>query len=81
MEEIKAYTITDLAKKERVSRPTIYAKEDKYIWVKFWNSRAKYQKKNWIQEKPYTVQYIRVEDIQKIFKKKNISEKKSSRQK
>lgn len=77
MEEIMAYSITDLAKKEKVTRPTIYAKKDRYVWVRFVNARAKYQKKNWVQEKPYTVQYIRMEDIEKLLEKNNLKFKKS----
>lgn len=81
MDEIKAYTITELAKKDGISRMTIYRNTDKYIGVQFKNSKAKLQCKNGYQEKPYTVKYIRVEDVKKILDKKNLPEPKSLWQK
>lgn len=77
MKEIKAYTITQLAKKEKCTRQTIYNNQEKYVWVQFENSKARLQCKNWLQEKPYTTKYIRMEDIQKLLEKNNLKFKKS----
>ena len=77
MDEIKAYNIKDLAKKEKCTPPTIYKYMDKYIAVQFKNGRAKRWVKEGTQGHPYSVRYIRVEDVKKILKKLDSTKKKN----
>lgn len=73
MKDIKAYSITELAKKDNITRPTVYTlleKGERYIAVKFETWRAKKDCKLWKQSNPYSIRYIRLEDVKELLNKK-----------
>ncbi len=70
-DEIKSYTLTELCEKDNTTIPTIKNGSIKrnYIKVRFENSKAKMQYKQWYQKKPYTIKYIRLKDLEKALEK------------
>lgn len=70
-DEIKSYTLTELCEKDKTTIPTIKngSIQRNYIKVRFENSKAKLQFKQWYQKKPYSIKYIRLKDIERVIKK------------
>lgn len=69
MDEIKSYTQVELAALEWKSRQTI-KNSIRYIPVQFYNSQAKSRVNAGIQKNPYTIRYIKLDDIKKLLKDK-----------
>ncbi len=70
-DEIRSYTLTELCKKDNTTIPTIkkWSIKRNYIKVRFENSKAKMQCKQWYQKKPYSIKYIRLKDIERVIEK------------
>lgn len=66
MEEIKAYTLSEIAKKEDKAAITIKAHPETYIPIRIESKRLATRKKNWEQKKDYTIRYVKRRDITKF---------------
>ena len=67
--EIESYSLKDLAETEGRARQTIKT-SPRYIGVRIYSERTTRRCEKWYQIKPYTVRYIRLEDIKKALKGK-----------
>lgn len=68
IEDIKAYKLSDLEKKEKLNRLTIKKRELEYIPIAFENAQASTRFRRGIQKSPYSIRYIRLKDIEKYLK-------------
>lgn len=70
--EIKSYTLKELCEKDSTTAPSVrnWKIKDQYFKVQFEHTQAKYRYENWKQAKPYSIRYIRREDIKDIIEKR-----------
>ena len=66
MEEIKAYTLSEITKKEDKAAITIKAHPETYIPIRIESKRLATRKKNWEQKRDYTIRYVKRRDITKF---------------
>lgn len=70
--EIKSYTLKELCEKDKTTKPSIknWKIKDQYFKVQFTNAQATASYKRWTTKKPYSIRYIRREDLKEIIEKR-----------